>query len=914
MKNDVGSRWWKIDFHVHTPASKDFGQGDAEQKNATAEEWIKSAMLAELDAVVVTDHNTGAFVDPLKKALSRIDSEHPDWYRPLTIFPGVEITIADAGSRIHVLAVLDPASDTNSVMALLGKCGIISDFGDDENCYTGTSVVEVVKAIAESGGIPILAHVDAERGVLHGKTSLSLDLKKWLPSVPAMQVVNSVDMTSKDDKRIVEQIAHVEGSDAHVLKDIGSRFSWIKMGHLTISALQLALHDGLFCVKPGSLPDPNSEPPFYIRKVTLVNLKRCGRGAFGPKTIAFSQHLTSLIGGRGTGKSTVLECLRYAFRQVPEESSLPNVVKRLKKFEEGMFSEESKIVAEFCFHGSLYRLEWSSPDADEVLLEFSNADGEWKPVECGDIAKRFPIGIYSQKQLFELANDPRGLLAVVDRSDFVNKEEWNRRWELKKSEYLQSCVRARELRNRLRSVKTLATQIGDLDKKIGEYQSKGYGHLLKRMALYSQQCQGLDVEKGVRDVAIDIRDQLTAVAMPEFPEGLFQDGDEPSKKVRELFAAFKGKVSSALATIVEATKSVELAADEYRKGIEGGEWADGKKKCEAAYEAKALELKAQGDTFDPELYGRWVAERSRLAAEYAKLNVLQQEQTQVLENIRSSLAGLEEMRHELCQKRAAFIDSVIGGNKYVRISVLPFGDMSRIEADIRRILGMDGDTFAASLYLEDEEKGLLSGLINWQKLQCPVNDLPKKIQEVKRVIWRGVHGEAIGYQAAFAKRLQVTYEGNPSAINELSAYWPEDKLEVKYVVDGKAQLLETGSAGQKSAAILAFLLSYGTDPLLLDQPEDDLDNALIMELVVKQMHLNKQKRQLIIATHNPNIVVNGDSEQICVMRYVNGQISTDVQASLDDVHVRDRICTIMEGGAEAFHKRYARMNIAWLFA
>ena len=905
----VGSRWWKIDFHVHTPESKDFGHGDAAQKNATARDWLKSAMRAGLDAVVVTDHNTGMFVDPLKVELKRISVERPDWYRPLVIFPGVEITVANAGERIHVLAILDPEKDSASVMALLGKCDITDNFGDDENGYTSDSVENVVKAIAESGGIPILAHVDAARGVLQNRTSLSLHLKKWLPTIPAMQVVREVTMTSHEDRQIIEKIAQVGGSDAHVIEDIGSQFSWVKMGRATISALELALHDNSFCVRQGTAADPNSDPSFYIRNVTISKLRRCGRGPFGPLTVDFSPHLTSLIGGRGTGKSTVLECLRHVFQQIPEKSSLPNVVARLREFRAGMFIDGSEISVEFCFHGSLYRLEWSFQDDQLGLQEFSEADRLWHPVETGDIVTRFPIGVYSQKQLYELANDPRGLLAIVDRSDSVNREEWGRRWELKRSEYLQLCVRARELRNRLRSLSPIATQIGDLDKKISEYQSKGYGNILKRMAHYSQQSQGLCIESDLKAAATGIREQAELLTVPDFPDDLFLENDVASNEVRAQFSSFKAKVVSSLKVIVEATKNIENAADEYRKEVDSGEWANGRKQCEAEYEAKALELKAQGDTFNPDLYGRWVAERSRLSAEYAKFDALQQEQKQVLTNMHSALANLEEMRRELWRKRAAFIEAVIGGNPYVRMSVLPFGDMSRLEEDVRNILGLDGDKFATSLYLADERKGILSELINWKEQDLPVDCLPEKISEMKKVIWKGVHGESIGYQLAFSKRLQAIYESNPSAINEISAYWPEDKLEVKYVVDGVPQSLENGSAGQKSAAILAFLLSYGTDPLVLDQPEDDLDNALIMELVVSQMHLNKQKRQLIIATHNPNIVVNGDSEQVCVMKFVNGLITTDGQAAMDDIGVRRGICTIMEGGAEAFRKRYARMNV-----
>ena len=135
-------------------------------------------------------------------------------------------------------------------------------------------------------------------------------------------------------------------------------------------------------------------------------------------------------------------------------------------------------------------------------------------------------------------------------------------------------------------------------------------------------------------------------------------------------------------------------------------------------------------------------------------------------------------------------------------------------------------------------------------------------------------------------------------------------LSVKYSKDpnsGKFDDLEKGSAGQKAAAILAFLLSHGDEPLIIDQPEDDLDNALIYDLIVKQIHENKNRRQLIIVTHNPNIVVNGDSELVHVLKFENGQVQIDQQGGLDVPIIREMICTIMEGGRQAIEKRYKRI-------
>jgi ABC-type lipoprotein export system ATPase subunit len=103
------------------------------------------------------------------------------------------------------------------------------------------------------------------------------------------------------------------------------------------------------------------------------------------------------------------------------------------------------------------------------------------------------------------------------------------------------------------------------------------------------------------------------------------------------------------------------------------------------------------------------------------------------------------------------------------------------------------------------------------------------------------------------------------------------------------------------------LLAHGDEPIILDQPEDDLDNELIYELIVRQLRANKSRRQVVIVTHNPNIVVNGDAELIIVMGSVAGQCRVLRQGSLQLPEVRASVCDVMEGGREALERRYRRM-------
>jgi ABC-type protease/lipase transport system fused ATPase/permease subunit len=95
---------------------------------------------------------------------------------------------------------------------------------------------------------------------------------------------------------------------------------------------------------------------------------------------------------------------------------------------------------------------------------------------------------------------------------------------------------------------------------------------------------------------------------------------------------------------------------------------------------------------------------------------------------------------------------------------------------------------------------------------------------------------------------------------------------------------------------------------VLDQPEDDLDNKLISELVVAQIRANKMRRQLLIVTHNPNVVVNGDAELVTVMDYGSGQCYVHCCGALQENEIQEEVCSVMEGGREALTRRWARLG------
>lgn len=126
------------------------------------------------------------------------------------------------------------------------------------------------------------------------------------------------------------------------------------------------------------------------------------------------------------------------------------------------------------------------------------------------------------------------------------------------------------------------------------------------------------------------------------------------------------------------------------------------------------------------------------------------------------------------------------------------------------------------------------------------------------------------------------------------------------------QELNELSPGQRCSAVLPILLLNGRSPLIIDQPEDNLDNRLIRQVIVNVLGSIKLRRQVIVATHNPNIPVLGDAEQTIVLAAIDEkQSQVRAQGNLDERPIVDAVTEIMEGGREAFQYRQSIYQAHW---
>ena len=266
-----------------------------------------------------------------------------------------------------------------------------------------------------------------------------------------------------------------------------------------------------------------------------------------------------------------------------------------------------------------------------------------------------------------------------------------------------------------------------------------------------------------------------------------------------------------------------------------------------------------------------------------------------------------QARRAITKARSDFLLDKLQGNAFVRIRIEPFGSETRIiERSLREVLEVMDERFEADLQL----------IIFYA--DTPGFDEPapyevrtqRRLDELAKAKERMLTLDA-GFGGHFRNYLRRKLE-KPEFADHLRCWFPEDDLRIEYsrTADGSGfvPIAQGASPGQRAAALLAFLLAFGDEPLVLDQPEDDLDNHLIYGLIVQQIRQNKLRRQLIVVTHNSNVVVNGDAEMVHAFNFGRGQCYVSQRGALQDKAVREEVCQVMEGGRDAFQRRWARLG------
>ena len=406
----------------------------------------------------------------------------------------------------------------------------------------------------------------------------------------------------------------------------------------------------------------------------------------------------------------------------------------------------------------------------------------------------------------------------------------------------------------------------------------------------------------------DLLRKVAAEIVPDLPEDSLFDWDSlPDKELQKLTAKTRDRLDEIRKSVKDLSSQTNDIVTEWRKSKEESSWKQSVDAAMQAYQKLQDDLAREGIN-DPAAYGELVQRQQIIEQKLKDLDERKKQVDDLNNEADECLQHLLKTRQELTASRQEFLKRVLKDNQYVRIQVAPYGAREMVENEFRGLLQREDGEFQRDIGSPDGG-GLLGELYEKDN---GAEVIEENLVNIKTRIKEIVSGEYVTGTVADQRFATLVRNLPPESIDRLDLWFPEDSLEVQYSARGdglRFRSIQEGSPGQKTAALLAFLLSYGNEPLVLDQPEDDLDNHLIYDLIVTQLRAIKRHRQVIVITHNANIVVNGDAEQVLALAARGGETHKECEGCLQEQQVRDTICTVMEGGRRAFDDRYRRIAL-----
>lgn len=900
--NIVGGKWWKIDFHLHTPGSYDYGNGqpdEAELKATTPRQFLQCCMMKELDCIVVADHNTVNWVSKLRVALAELRSESVEGFREIVVFPGIEITVT---GNVHLLAIFDPSIDEDKLNKILGRFDYADQTGHEESMYTNKALREVMQIIDQNKGIAIPAHVDKPCGLFNATPTIIKgafsDTNILALEVTEPTVNNQLYLDSK------LHLTYVLGSDSHNTRTIADKFTWVKMGEANIEALKLALYDAedgaIRSLCP--LENPNNIlGRTYIKELVIESGKCIGRPE--PYRICFSPWLTNLIGGRGTGKSTVLKFIRLLLNKGDE---LPeSLVKDFKDFASapdkhgdlGMLiskgDNKTTVFLKIVVEGIEHSLMWK----DGVTSEYFADTDEWKLAVA--LQERFPIQMFSQKQLYEMTSDPELLFKYLDER--WNSKEWRETISQTQQDYYRVQQEIRILNEKSNQKAELVAQLRDVNAKIAVFETERTRDVLEEQNQLGNNRKTVFFVYNQYKSFIDLAGELCSLPIVESPIDL-SGVDQESRTAVEQWIASIEAMRTEIAAVFAKHSGQCVPFDTFLSGLKLAELINTNS---VAMKRVMEELRASG------------VEGIDKYAELLEIRTQYQDKMAAIGDIESQLEDRKEKANHLTEalstllvqrnrERNAIIEiwNRIG---QLKVTLCPMANFEKNSNSFRGIIQKDSE-FSTDILEEYEDGTPAKGLIADMASPATLEEQLIALEKLKRNI---ITLNLDKFSKRFITHLTKLFEQDPVSADRVAMWIPEDKIElaINISTNGRSdyRTIDAGSPGQRTSAVLSLIFAISNTPLIIDQPEDDLDTRNITDIVVNGIKSIKKNRQVILVTHNPNIVVNTNSEQIVQLDYRRGQICNACNGALQNHEIRDAICNVMEGGKDALEKRYYRI-------
>ncbi len=862
-----GSEWRKWDLHVHTPSSYDY-----KDKSVTNENLIQGFMENGLSVVAITDHNLidVARINDLKKISSSV-----------VILPGIELCTERRGSDpIHITCIFSENSNINHIWnEMNSKCDIAKqreEMGrEDGEIYC--KLDDTAKLVKSLGGLIIIHAGKKSNSIENIKNTLKVNMaeKKDIANHIDIFEVNrksdELDYKEKVWKSLEREVPIIICSDNHKISEyIVGESCWIK-SDANFEGLKQILYEPSERIYLGEGIPEDKRDYLVIDKVKFID------DNFSSNEIFLNPNLNSIIGGKSTGKSLLLWAIANTID--------PNEVK--KRLEEGKISlsyniNNFEVSWKNGIKNSFARPEQSSQKIIYIPQSYLNrlVDEKEDKTAIDEMIETILLQNFKSNEIFEnLKKEQREKLKLINSkiSDlcFLYEDSSKQQEKLK-------LIGERE---------GIQKEIIKLNYEVSKMQEKlnlEKGNLKEYHLLHTELNS---INHKIKLSENDLL-ELTKLGGLNFLNqiSLTNLSEETSKSVELEYSSLSKKFK------VEWKEIIDKKINELKKIISIEE---------ANSHILSEKLKPLEELFKESKL--LVKKMEKLEFEEENLKSFNHEE-KILEKIKISIKKTLE---ELLDNFVSIYNNYISAKTGI-LEDHDFKDGMKLDINVNLRLAHFKNNFIDKVL----DGRRLSTFNEIDLLNYSYKDSAEFVKQVEILI-KGI----------FSKELPLKKEYNQKdALISLLKDW----YLFSYSIDQDGDDLSKMSPGKKSLVLLKLLIKLDTSkcPILLDQPEDDLDNRSIYNDLVKFIRERKIERQIIIVTHNPNLVVSADCEEIIVanqqgeqskneqykIEYISGSleesfIDDSKQEILYKQGIREHVCDILEGGKKAFEKRRQRYSI-----
>ena len=829
-----------------------------------------------IEVIAITDHHRCSTGETLAETARQAG---------ILVFPGAELETKEG---VHFLLLFEPKSSKDRCSGILGDCGI----HDQTNPPRGIKYdVHELLQECESHKWPcvcIAAHVASEKGLMRVLDNQARAAAWKSPHLFACSLPGPIDDAPENLRRILQNknpdykrdrpVAVINAQDATGPESLAKPGTtcWIKMSDVSVEGLRQAFLDPASRIRLESDPKPEEHTEFLAAAWQ-------SSGFLEDAAIHFNENLNVLIGGRGTGKSTIVESLRYVLGLEPmgeevrkaHEGIIRNVLKSGTKISLLLRSHQPSVRD--------YVIERTVPNPPVVRDE----DGQILNVSPSELVPQ--VEVYGQHEISELTKSPEKLTRLLDRFVPRDHDLDSRKRELR-HHLERSRTRLLDTQKELSQIAERLSSLPALEVTLRSYQQAGLEDKLKEQTLLVREERTLNTAKE----RIEPFEKWLAAVEGNLPI----DRAFLSDKALDDLPG-KGLLKEADVVLVDLDRDVEAVAQQMRNAIAtarsklmdiGGRWQARKQSAQAAYEAVLREL--QKSKIDGEEFIRLRRQIEDLRPLREREGLLKRDLKTYWDERRNLVAEWEDIKAESSRRleRAA---------KKVSLAL-----KEKVLVDVTAA----GNREPLAQLLKERVGGRLSEAIDALKQRTDFS-LPALV--AAWIAGKDALSTQFGFPPGQAERMA---EAGLEVILQAQELELPPTTTIKLNVAGEGQgpawqRLEDLSTGQKATAVLLLLLLESEGPLVVDQPEDDLDNRFITEGIVPKMREEKRRRQFVFATHNANIPVLGDAELIVGLSAAgeagqgHASLSPEHMGSIDDHQVSELVKEVLEGGRAAFEFR-----------